>query len=117
MNAINVITPWKENGVWRFNDLSKKLTGEPFVGNTNKIINQMIKDSLYVDQSETVSIYFSDHEFPGSEFVLTKDFEELGGHWYKWGNSEDAMTGWLCPATLKYFESFPEKIYISLYTN
>ena len=117
MNSINVIIPYKENGVWRFNDSLKELTGEPFVGETNKIIDQMINDSLYVNNEEKVVFYFADRDFPGAEFVLNKTIYELGGAWYKWGNSEDALEGWLCSATLKYFERFPEKIYISLFTD
>jgi len=116
MNNINVITPYKENNIWRFNDSLKELSGEPFIGETNKIIDQMINDSLYVKSGDKISFFFSKEDFLGAEFVLTRFKYENNGAWYKWGSSPDALTGWLCPATLKYFESFPEKIYISLFT-
>lgn len=116
MNSINVITPYKENGIWRFSDSSKGLEGEPFVGGTNKLIDQLIHDSLYVKEGDEISIYFSDTEFLGAEFVLGKTELEYNGAWYSLGLMEDSLEGWLCPATLKYFKTFPKRIYISLYT-
>lgn len=117
MNSINVITPYKKNNLWQFNDLSRNLIGEPFVGETNLIIDQMINDSLYVDKNDVVSIYFADFDFPGAEFVVTRFKYENNGAWYKWGSAPGALKGWLCPATLKYFSDFPKKIFISLFTN
>ena len=116
MNAINVITPYNENGIWRFNDPSKELAGEPFVGTTNDIINGMIEESIFIDQEKEVSIYFATEDFPGAEYVLTSVKEGNGGMWYRWGDMEGSLKGWLCPATLKYFDDFPKKIYIKLYT-
>ncbi len=113
MNAINVITPYVENNIWRFDDPTRGLKGEPFVGSTNDIIQGMIDTSLYINPYEEVSIFFAKLDFPGAEFVLTADGEDGNGMWYKWGE----LRGWLCPATLKYFDSFPEKIFIKLYTN
>ena len=41
---------------------------------------------------------------------LMRQNEEMGGAWY----SCNAQTGWLCPATLKFFDDFPESIYFKL---
>lgn len=116
MNNINVIMPYNENGIWKFNDKIKGLEAEPFVGDMNKIIDQMVNDSLYVSGVNNFSVYFSNENFPGAEFVLTRDRFEMNGTWYRWGSSSNALEGWLCPATLKYFDNFPEKIFISLFT-
>lgn len=117
MNAINVITPYVENGIWKFDDEKRSLKSEPFVGTTNDIISTLIDESIFIDKTKEVSIFFAEEDFPGAEYVLTADGEDGNGMWYRWGDHRKPLRGWLCPATLKFFESFPKRIFIMLYTN
>jgi hypothetical protein len=36
--------------------------------------------------------------------------DDAGGSWYALGGTD--KKGWLCPATLKYFDAFPAEIHI-----
>jgi hypothetical protein len=43
MNAINVIYPYKHDGLWVFDDERAGLIQEPFVAGADRIIEQMVK--------------------------------------------------------------------------
>lgn len=53
--------------------------------------------------------------FPKCKTHLEKDKNEYGGAWYTLKTSNnDEFKGWLCPATLKFFTDFPEKIFFHI---
>jgi hypothetical protein len=56
-------------------------------------------------------VIFSDQDFPLAHAEVEKISEEGGGAWYK---DEKTPPGWLCPATLKFFKKFPEKIFFRI---
>ena len=43
-NAINVICPYKYNGVWVFDDPARGLVREPFVAGADKMIDRVVAD-------------------------------------------------------------------------
>lgn len=110
MNAIHVIHPRWEDGALVFDDRERGLLREPFVAGADTALGHL---AARVDGcSKGFTLIFSDSEFPGHQAVMKWQSEEYGGNWYTF--EELNMTGWLCPALLKYFDSAPERIYIEI---
>jgi hypothetical protein len=110
MNSICVIHPYKENGVWMFDDPRAGLVREPFVSGADDIIDRMVEGIPKAEQG--VTIIFSANPFPGSHHAFDRVREETGGNWYH--TPEYNMEGWLCPALFKYFETAPERLYVQV---
>ncbi|MBX3097839.1 MAG: hypothetical protein KF812_13380 [Fimbriimonadaceae bacterium] len=107
MNSIFVIKPYRALGMWVFDDESRGLVQEPFVGGADTLIDLATKD--FVEPENGFAMLFSDQEFPGVTFRLEWVRAELSGNVYfcELLNQE----GWLCPALLRYFVSPPKVIY------
>lgn len=106
-NAIAVIFPYRHNGTWVFDDERVGLVQEPFVSGVPEMIDILVEDIKSVD--EGFKLLFSGSPFPGYQAELIWLHEEYNGHWYLWG--EKKLSGWLCPALFKYFETQPNRIY------
>jgi hypothetical protein len=106
-NAIMVIFPYFQNGMWAFDDKDKGLQREPFVAGIPEIINLMVNDLK--DPEKGFKLIFSGSAFPGHQGQLKRIREESGGNWYEFEALK--MQGWLCPALFCYFETAPEYIY------
>ena len=117
MNAINVIFPYPTRGMWVFDDEARGLVQEPFVFGTDEIIAKISQWILgYADRK--FKLTFSGYPLPEfhAKYIRTSK-ECYAGSYYKveTKNSDiSGMEGWLCPATLKYFEEYPEHIYMYL---
>ena len=107
MNSRLVIHPYKQQGVWVFDDPRVGLVQEPFVSGADVIIDRMVEGIPDADLG--VTILFSATPFPGSRHEFDWRREEFGGNWYY--NAEYDLEGWLCPALFKYFERAPERLY------
>jgi hypothetical protein len=107
MNSLLVIHPYKENGVWMFDDPGAGLVREPFVSGADDIIDRMVEGIPNAESG--VTIFFSGTPFPGSQHEFQWRREEAGGNWYY--SPEYDMEGWLCPALFKYFEAAPKRLY------
>ena len=106
-NFMRVISPYKHEGAWVFDDSTVGLVKEPFVFGADEMIEWLVKD---IDSaSEGFQLYFSDRPFPGYQKKIEWLREEAEGNWYKL--EEPNMEGWLCPAMFKYFEKAPKEIY------
>ena len=112
MNAITAIHPYKDAGLWVFDDASVGLVREPFVSGADEIIERMVQD--IPDAARGFTLLFSATPFPGHQSMLEWRRSEMGGNWYYSADSD--KEGWLCPALLKYFESAPERIYAQFKT-
>jgi len=107
-NSIMVIHPYLFNGVWVFDDEATGLVKEPFVSGIPQMINKLVYNIK--NAKNGFNLYFSSNEFPDYNAKLTNTGTlEAGGTWYSW--EKENMTGWLCPALLKYFKEPPEYIY------
>lgn len=104
-NQVLVIFPYCNNGVWRFDDETTGLKGEPFVGDVNRMIDEMVVG--IPNAKAGVAIFFSGSPIPKPQKVLTHLREEYGGNTYTDGKRE----GWFCPALYKYFEVAPRVLY------
>lgn len=111
-NAMMVIQIYEHCGTWAFTDKARGLTHEPFVAGIPEIIDFCI--DAYGDKTkETHRIVFSAEYFPLCQGHMTKTSNEHGGAWYQFDVQDGGFKGWLCPATLKFFDSHPEKIYFA----
>lgn len=115
MNSLFTIHPYKENGVWVFDDEATGLVREPFVAGMPEIFAAMgVMENSF-------SAVFSDTEFPGAKWKLCqirhygvqgKLVPTYGGTFYLLDGTD--LVGWLCPALFKYFPKAPESIYIQI---
>jgi hypothetical protein len=106
-NAIMVIFPYFDKGIWAFDDKEKGLQREPFVCGIPEIIDLMV--SGLKDPQKGFRLVFSGTTFPKYQSRLKWVREESGGNWYEFESLK--MEGWLCPALFHYFEKAPEFIY------
>lgn len=109
-NAMQVIFPYRDHGVWMFDDESKGLAREPFVCGIPEMMDILVAG---IENAEAgFNLYFSAQPFPGYRFRVDLVGPDAGGNWYKvdWNRTE--MTGWLCPALFKFFERAPAAIYV-----
>jgi hypothetical protein len=107
MNAIMMLTPYKDRGVWMFDDPSVGLLREPFVLGIGEILDKMTED--IADAVKGFNLFFSSTEFPACQGFLNRWKADSGGTWYVWVTEE--MAGWLCPALFKYFQIAPDELY------
>ena len=108
MNAINMIVPYRYEGMWVFDDPAVGLSKEPFVSGADEMIEVLV--SNIPGAAKGFRLLFSGAPFPGYSIKLEWRREEYGGNWYF--SPEYNMEGWLCPALFKYFEKAPREIYV-----
>ena len=106
-NAMFVIHPYKDEGVWAFDDASRGLLREPFVFGIDDMVEHFSKDIPGAQKG--FDLYFSERPFPAFAVKLIWQSSEYEGNWYKLDGTDE--TGWLCPALLKYFDAPPAEIY------
>lgn len=108
MNNLNVIAPYKWEGMWVFDDARVGLDKEPFVSGADDMLDLLTAD---IPKAEAgFRLVFSGAPFPGHHVVVEWRREEHGGNWYFAPIYE--MEGWLCPALMKYFEYVPARIFL-----
>lgn len=108
MNSLMVISPYKTQGVWAFDDADKGLQREPFVGQANAFIDALTAGTPGAETG--FRLMFSAGPFPGFALSFTRVREEFDGHWYEC--DQLGGEGWLCPALFKYFDTAPARLYV-----
>lgn len=108
-NALNVIYPYKYEGLWVFDDEAVGLDKEPFVEGADTMIDRVIAEKGLLDAEAGFRLMFSAGEFPRYDVKFEWMREGEGGNWYK--SEKHQLEGWLCPALFKYFEDAPSTIY------
>ena len=107
-NILMVITPYRYQGTWVFDDESVGLDKEPFVAGIPEMIDKLVEG--IPNARRGFRLIFSSTPFPGYQAGLKRVRGEYDGYWYRLeGQSAE---GWLCPALFKYFETAPEAIYV-----
>ena len=107
MNALSIITPYKHDGLWVFDDPAVGLSKEPFIAGIDTMIDKMVAEIPNAERG--FRAIFSATPFPGHTFKLEWRRAESGGNWYYCDQFK--MEGWLCPALFRYFPSAPREIY------
>jgi len=108
-NALNVIYPYYEEGIWVFDDERVGLDKEPFVEGVDTIIEKILENKGIVDGKNGFRLIFSGGEFPKYDMKFKWLREAEGGNYYE--AVEFGLEGWLCPALFKYFDETPKEIY------
>src|SRR5262245_53169860 len=108
MNSINLISPYRYEGMWVFDDPRVGLDKEPFVSGADTMIDVLVANIPLA--AKGFRLLFSATPFPGYSVKLDWRQEDYCGNWYF--SSEFKMEGWLCPALFKYFEKAPKEIYV-----
>ena len=109
MNQIIAIYPYKESGLWVFDDERVGLDKEPFISGADTLIERALEAKGIVDGENGFRLLFSAGEFPGYDLKLAWVREGDGGNWYR--SKEFEMEGWLCPAMFKYFDTAPKELF------
>jgi hypothetical protein len=110
MNALTVIAPYKDEGMWVFDDPAVGLSKEPFIAGIDTMIDKMVADIPNAERG--FRAIFGATPFPGHTFKLDWRRAESGGNWYY--SDQFKMEGWLCPALFRYFSSAPREIYVKV---
>jgi hypothetical protein len=111
-NAVRVLHLYRYAGTWVFDDEEAGLKREPFVMGAPAIIDTALLEAGGDFNHQELRLLFSDQPFPRSiEAVWNGD--DLEGGWYVIPEM-DGAEGWLCPATLCYFDEFPNKIHFKV---
>tara|TARA_R110002110_G_scaffold184875_1_gene391757 strand:+ start:1347 stop:1709 length:363 start_codon:yes stop_codon:yes gene_type:complete len=113
MNSLFEIYPYRnKQGTWKFDDEATGLIAEPFVGETNTLIDKMVEDAgmTISEASKGVKVMFGYTPFPDYQVELLRKETEPYGSTYT--DAKFSLTPWLCPAFFKYFPVAPEKFYV-----
>ena len=110
VNSINVIAPYRLHGMWVFDDPARGLVQEPFVGGADTMIDKIVGGLR--DAANGFVMVFSSGDFPGSQYEL--DWRRPDGTGNVYHSAVLDAEGWLCPALLKYFETPPPKLFVSV---
>jgi hypothetical protein len=108
VNSMMVISPYKTQGIWAFDDESKGLLREPFVDEANSFIDALT--SRIENAEGGFRLLFSEKPFPGFALSFKRVREEYEGNWYEC--DQLGGEGWLCPALFKYFDRAPETLFV-----
>lgn len=114
MNSIFLLEPTRSKfGIWSFDDPSRSLIGEPFVGQTNTLIDRMAEDAGYeLTAGVQIPLMFSPDKYPEWQTELHLLVTSPTGSTYY--SPEYHLDPWLCPAFFKYFPKAPERFYASV---
>jgi hypothetical protein len=107
MNSLFVLTPYKHEGLWVFDDATVGLVKEPFVLGIDIMLDRLTSEIPGAEKGFT--LIFSPQPFPGYSAELHWKRTEYEGNWYYCPQFE--IEGWLCPALFKYFDEVPEKLF------
>lgn len=116
-NSIHRIRPWREPaGMWLFTDLAHGLVNEPFIGETNALIDWLVLQACQQDTdrfdeaSAGFTLVFSANPFPGHLLhCRLVDTNINNGSTYLC--EQLGIEGWLCPALFHYFPEAPPHLY------
>ena len=108
-NALNIIHPYKHEGLWVFDDARTGLVKEPFIEGADVIIDRAVAMKGIEEPEKGFRLIFSAYEFPRYDLKFDWRRTGEGGNWY-W-SEKFQMEGWLCPALQKYFDEAPKTIY------
>lgn len=110
MNEVYAIAPYKDMGLWVFDDARVGLEREPFVSGADTMIDRAVAGIPNAEQGFV--LLFSETPLPGHALRLQWRRSEGGGEWYF--SPELGLEGWLCPALLRYFPQPPRQIFVQV---
>ena len=111
-NTVHHIQPYKENGIWFFDDSRLNIKHEPFVGETNTVIDALLAHKGI--KGKKFSLMFSSSFLPESDASFKLDaVGPMGDNaWYF--DKRLGVRFWLCAVLSKYFKTIPEEIHVKV---
>ena len=103
---------YKNINTWLFDDIKKDIREEAFVEGSSELITEI--QSRAALSENTLTITFSDKPFLESHHMLLWKSSRDEGTWNQYYSKDLNMENWLCPVLLKYFDTAPEKLYVSV---
>ena len=107
-NFLRLISPYKSEGCWVFDDDKHGLVKEPFVFGADVVLDWLVAN--IEDAESGFKLLFAEKPFPDYQAKFVWLREEYDGNWYV--EESTKQEGWLCPALLKYFDNPPKEIYV-----
>ncbi len=107
-NAIMVISPYRYNGTWVFDDERSGLVREPFVAGVPEMIDVLVSEIPEADKGFRLT--FSAKPFPDFQKKLTWLRGDMEGNYYS--IDDPPMEGWICPALFKYYDKAPPELFV-----
>lgn len=117
-NSVHVLNPYKvktQSGhFWAFDDARFGLSQEPFVGETNHVIDFALATKGMT--GDRFTFMCSGSPLPDADTEFDLDTIEGESQWYISNPTDGSprVRFWLCPAMRHYFPSPPRKLYIKL---
>jgi hypothetical protein len=109
-----VLYPYKQDGLWVFDDAAAGLKEEPFVEGASEMISRLLASLDISSPDQGFSLIFGEEPRSEHDVVLRwTGADEVEGNWYEGVVAGDSMTCWLCPALLCYFKTPPRQIYVT----
>lgn len=109
MNPAMRLTLYKDHGVWMFDDPGRGIAREPFVDGATEMIDILLQDfGLPTSGDQGVEVEFA-LERTHPDMVEIRKVEDMGDDWARY--EHNGHLGALCPVTLVYFGSHPERFY------
>ncbi len=100
---------YKDHGVWMFDDADKGIEREPFVDGSTELIDFILEEFGFPTTGQPpVAVEFG-LERTHPDMVEIRKVKDTGDDWalYRYKDREGA----LCPVTLAYLGSHPERFY------
>ena len=107
-NAIMVISPYRYNGTWVFDDERSGLVREPFVAGVPEMIDVLVAE--IPEANKGFRLTFSAKPFPDFQKKLTWLRGDMEGNYYS--IDDPPMEGWICPALFKYYDKAPPELFV-----
>jgi hypothetical protein len=108
VNVVNVIVPYKNLGMWVFDDARVGLVQEPFIAGADTMLDRITAG--IPDAERGFALIFSAVPFPGHQFRL--DWRRTGAEGDYYYSADLDLEAWLCPALLLYFADPPKALYV-----
>ena len=119
-NSMHCIQIYRYQGTWAFTDVNRELIDEPFVSGIPQFIDFIIRQTENDPTQGEYRVTFSKNQFPTATYELRFVRDDMNGAWYDCRPVDDTTydkvggEGWLCPATLAFFEDFPRSIFVEI---
>jgi hypothetical protein len=112
--TIFTIRPYRDGGLWVFDDAERGLDREPLIAGADKLLERLVAARGIRDAERGFRLRFSDRPFRGAVHLLWRRHEQDGDVYYS--ENFDAE-GWLCPALRKYYpQAAPRHLYAAAHS-
>src|SRR5262245_36779903 len=97
--GILTLEPYREPGMWVFDDPAAGLHREPFIGDVNAMLDRL--SAAIPDAAAGFRLLFSAEPFDGHQVTFTwVRADPIEGNWYR--ADQTGEEGWLCPSLFCY---------------